>query len=536
MFSPDGKTLAATGYRTGEVQLWDVKTGDELLRLKIGEADGRPQFSPDGKLLAVPHQQGVSIWEWQNAAEPRTISTPPRGSNSASFSPDGRTLVTMGDDQEGLRFWDVSSGKRIRTITLGGNWDIGQVQFAPDGKTLAMSSSRTKSVSLYDPNTGQLIRKLADSPAVWRSSYITFSRNSRQMAASVGQGVLQVFDVATGLAAFNDAASHTASVNRIAAGSNGLIVTASDDQTVRVWDVTTGEQRSLVGHGHWVRGLAMSPDGKRAASSGLDDVLSVWDLTTGKSVYKLFGHGKVGGRRAVAFTPDGARLASWGDDMQLRVWDMKTGKALAEHLLRPEGVKVPDPNSDSDLSREMRMMIMGEGAFSADGQRFVLDAQGHLHVFDVSTGKASRKIARDGSRVIGLTVSPDGRWLAASELGKPKQIKLADGRTLHTSADNHTVTLWELDTGRTVQQIMLPQGGAGPVAFSTDNNYLAIGANEAKTRIRFIEVATGKEVGTFDDLPSGLRALAFTPDGSRLISGMNDTTVLVWDIRGRLGK
>ncbi len=93
-------------------------------------------------------------------------------------------------------------------------------------------------------------------------------------------------------------------------------------------------------HGHWVRAIAVSPDGRFLASSSLDDFVRLWDLSSGKEVYKLPGHGLHGGRRTVGFTPDGRRFLSWGDDLYLRIWDVQTGKVLIENAVRPPGVAV----------------------------------------------------------------------------------------------------------------------------------------------------------------------------------------------------
>jgi GTPase SAR1 family protein len=105
-------------------------------------------------------------------------------------------------------------------------------------------------------------------------------------------------------------------------------VSASDDRTLRVWDMATGKAlASLEGHTIWVLGVAVTPDGARAVSTSADETLRVWDLATGKALVSLEGHrAPVVG---VAVTPDGTRVVSASVDQTLRVWDLATGKALA---------------------------------------------------------------------------------------------------------------------------------------------------------------------------------------------------------------
>jgi WD40 repeat protein len=357
---------------------------------------------------------------------------------------------------------------------------------------------------------------------------LAVSADSRLLAAGTGSGV-RVWDAKSRKELAENLEGHRGQVGRVAV-SAGVLATAGDDQTVRVWDPATGTQRVKLLHGHWVRAIALSPDGTKLASSSLDDTVRLWDIGTGREIYRLAGHGKLGGRRALAFTSDGKCLLSWGDDFCLRIWNVSNGKALIEHPIRPSGINVPNEDAEP-LEREQKFMIMfGEATFSRDGKGFVLNIGQDFYVFDVGTGKELRKIPSDGGHIISMAISPNGKLLLASAWGKPVQTKLADGRTRFSAAKDPPICLWDLSTGERIRQIMLTEGGAGPICFSPDGKVFATGTEKPHGKIRLWDLATGKERLTIDGFGGAARSLAFSPDGKRLISGMSDTTALVWDL------
>ncbi len=95
---------------------------------------------------------------------------------------------------------------------------------------------------------------------------------------------------------------------------------------------------------------------------------------------------------------------------------MGTGRALAEHALRPSGVRVPDEGAKDSRLHHIDLLF-GGSAFAPDGRTFVLSASTHFYVFAVDTGKELAKFPSEVRSVSSLAISPDGKLLLASAWG-----------------------------------------------------------------------------------------------------------------------
>ena len=127
---------------------------------------------------------------------------------------------------------------------------------------------------------------------------------------------------------------HTSLVRSVAFSHDSkLLVSGSDDYTVRIWDTTTGVcQQTLEGHDRLVNSVAFSHDRKLLASGSDDYTVRIWDTATGVCQQTLKGHDD--SVRSIAFSHDSKLLASGSFDGTVKIWDMSTSSCYQRVMVK----------------------------------------------------------------------------------------------------------------------------------------------------------------------------------------------------------
>jgi WD40 repeat protein/predicted Ser/Thr protein kinase len=444
----------------------------------------------------------------------------------------------------------------------------------PDGKTLVVASSFD--IALYDiDHLDEPSRRLDDDRAFFIDTIAVSPDGSTIAFSSSGDDFkLGLWNFRTGnLRALK---GHTGSVRCVAFSPDGtLLASGSDDKTLRLWDVATGEQVfSSIDHNATVKAVAFSPDGSRLASGGEDGKVRIWDVQTRQVLFTL----EIGSYSTdvIVFSPDGTLLAVGGNyDNEVHLWDPRTGQAVAELYGHEQGIDSLAFNPDGSLlasgSSDWTIRLWSVPtyetvavlqrhtdqvkavAFSPDGTRLASASMDAMRLWSVPVvGAVTQTSAgtvptQSASAVVSLSPTPAPlpvgavsitaanaaqlqQTAALSVFGSPTMlILLPDCRTLIVSS---AFNVLRYDLGSLENEpVELVKESADSLALSPDGRILATGGSVFNNLIRLWDLAAGSvELRTLRGHTSGVNGLAFSPDGTLLASGSGDKTLRLWDV------
>jgi WD40 repeat protein len=514
-----GGADVAVATAAGDVKFFDAAKGSERSRLGrrltfdgatlrlLGMGQG-VVFGADGRLLA---QGGVGdkvrVWDAQSGEEALVGAGHRNGVGQVAFSPDGRRLASPGGEGE-VRVWDLDRKQSVLRLS-GHASSVHCVTFSPDGRRL-LSGSKDLTVRLWDAQTGEAVQTLRGHGS--EVVAVAFAADGRRAASASLDGTARVWEVG----------------DRVFYGEHVRAFMRRENLSSLVRGASSQESLAFVGHLSPVTSLAFSPDGRLAATATAGDNQSahdvtVWDLEGRRELHRLTAAqdnvleaaltpfpvvrallGLLGRYKAhhLAFSPDGRLLAvsSAGGPgnapARLSVFDAATGRP-AWHWEGPTGLEM-------------------QPAFAPGGAQLAAVLNGERETFLVAweAGKGKeqfrQKLAGSHTRA---TYTPDGLALvtAGAEAGRI-QVEVYDART------------GQMQRRWPASAVYLSAVGCGPGG---------VVAGAGPEGIKLWDLTDGRELGTLEGHAGQVMSLAFSPDGSRLLSGGSDFTVRLWRVASK---
>src|SRR5262249_47666344 len=242
---------------------------------------------------------------------------------AASFSSDGRSVLTGGDDGS-AQIWDTESGQAI--ATLEGHKDtVWTARISPKG-TAILTCDRGGSARIWRWN-GRVVSLIG----VLAGRFGEFSPDGSRVVTASADGTTRLWDVATGQLQVT-MAGHSGGVTVPAFSPDGTrLVTAGRDGVARLWNAASGELGAPFRGPHGaVSGVALRPDGARLLTAGDDRTAGVWSVATGRPELVLRGHTAV--VITASFSASGAVILTAAGDRTAKLWDARTGASLVSMI------------------------------------------------------------------------------------------------------------------------------------------------------------------------------------------------------------
>ena len=436
-----------------------------------------------------------------------TLTNDDENGYSVVYHPDGTWLAAI-DNNDNLIIWDAKNGETLQTILLN-QTGARLLTISPDGSRLAYSVQN--SIFLLDTNSLKVIQELEGHSE--NLSDIEFSPDSLLLASGSADGVLKIWQVASGEEQFSVKASDFGWLNDLTFSHDGSkVATAGDDFTARVWDVSTGEElvRILVNGDDvlWVYFVAFNFDDSRlfVIPATLTDKanISSWDIETltGSELTEpatewVSPHTNFPTK--MILSPDGRFLATASQDSTVILWD----------------VTRDSPVEAMTLSGHLKSVTDIE--FSPDSQQIV-SASDQVRIWDISEAGYG-EILNIADPSIPFAFTPDNQ-------------------SLTTVSDDGIVKIWDVSTGNLIDEFDTQVRNINnySVAVSADGIHMAIGGNDNLVTIvnmqsyEVISTITGHGEGTAGGIFTGIMGLDFSPDGSLLASAGADGYAKVWDV------
>ncbi|MBR6749125.1 MAG: TIR domain-containing protein, partial [Bacteroidaceae bacterium] len=328
---------------------------------------------------------------------------------------------------------------------------------------------------------------------------------------------------------------HTAVVMSATFSPDGkYIISASDDETLKIWDTQTGKCiKTLVGHTSWIRSANFShdPDGKYIVSASDDETLKIWDTQNWECTKTLEGH--TNWVNSATFSTDGKYIVSASGDKTLKIWDTQKWeciKTLEGHTSSVNSATFsPDEKYIVSASSDETIKI-----WSTENWECIETLEGHtdeVNSATFSTDPDGRYIV-SASRDNTIKIWDTQRWECIKTLeGHTRSVYSAnfstDGKYIVSASDENTLKIWNTENWECIKTLEGHTNAVTSATFSTDGKYIVSASSDSTIKIWSTE--NWECIKTLEGHTDIVNSANFSTDGRYIVSASSDSTLRIWD-------
>jgi len=564
-WSPDGRRLATAG-KDGTLRIWNSTTGQQL-HVARGHTDEVTSvvYSTDGSRIYTGSEDGtIRCWHAQTA-EPGPIWTghtdhvmalamSPRGDCLASggrdctvllwnlqsgvvehvwetqdvvrvlqFSPSGDWLCS-GDESVQLRAWETATGKLAFVRSSVGEQHFAMA-FHPDGECL-VAAGRLEVLRFWRPSDQTLIKELESKHREWVQS-LAFSPTGRTLASAGKDGVINLWD-SSDYSHQISLLGHQGRIWSVAFAPDGRLASAGADNA-RIWNNAPAEGYPEIAG--FVDAITYDPRGRELYACDSSGSLSIFDVASKQQIAKLAV--EPSGSIDFRISPDGGHFVTLGETA-LKVWNRAD---FACRFTLPRAMMSYSPLAWMPRSHRVACGLAAD----------------RVAILDVETGKIEREyLIPSAARYLEFTADGSGLICLAEQC---RVIDVRSGRVLHTMPESNWRAAWSADEtflalsdrsnvtlvdARSYQPLARLMTGAHEIrGMAISGPTLAL-STQGPAAVNLWDLRTQQLLARLPTAYDGTSALAFSPDGSRLVvagtSSGDTTTLLEWEIPSQPGQ
>lgn len=465
---------------------------------------------------------------------------------------------------------------------------------SPDGEML-VSASYDGTIKLWNNKDGKLLRTIET--GCESVNHIALSKNGRYIAAALGDDlifwtdfdqnmIIKIWDTKNpNNEPYKVFKGHTSQINFVAFDSNGkYLVSASDDFTVRLWDIENQTNiKTFTDHTSKVTSASFSPNDQYIVSSACDKTIKVWEVV-GDNTYPIRTYLYDNGEEYLkiwyaSFSPDGKKIISTADDSTIKIWNFENGSNEAEVIDNEHERYV----MHASYSHDHKYFVSASG----DGTSKVFNQYNYcLHTFGDKLYTVNYALfSHDDRYIIGaigdgsikkwliqddnysykaclstfIRFSPDSNYFyyqsnkyinddyingnqikiyKIEEANKPTEIFPNNNfkviaftnnseYIITTTKGDSNINIWDTSNGTLIHTLTGHTGAINDIACSTNKEYIATASDDKS--IKLWNTNNFQELRTLQGHVDKITSLSLSSNGSFLLSQSEDQTIKLWD-------
>ena len=537
--SHDGRVMVSL-YLDGTAEFISVATGEAIQFFDHSLKTNYVEFSPDDKKLVIAAWDGLVTVLSVSTGQVLQTFQHQRSVLHAAFNQQSSKLVTASGNKAFV--WSIETGEQLQAMNHAG--EVSHASFHPKGNIIVTvhfngmvksmdkiySNSQISKfdsvnqmeniITLWSTETGDKLRTLNGNHSSWVEN-ITFSPDGKYLFTSSWVGKAALWSLVTGDKKMQFEYSN-GQINSAEFSLDGQsILIASGDNTADIWSLETGDKYATFQHSAGVESAVYIDKGQKILTLAKDNNVAIWSVDNRQKLQSFSHNNRI---KHAVLSVDKEYLITIGLDRTLVHWALDTASFTGE-------VEQTIKNKEVLFSTDGEKILF----ISTDEARLILAKnQLPLATFKHEEGVNSAKFSPDGKSLL-TTSNDDTATLWSVTTGKKiKALKHQsnvhnavfghNGKKIVTISEDNIVSLWSTASGNLEWSVKEPAKIVS-ILFSPDAKSVLTALIDGSVSIW--SVSSGKRLKTLNHNEQ-VNSAVFSPDGKFILTASNDNSAVMW--------